>query len=389
VNLALPELRLFRHAYVNFACVLYFAGLGLVSRWRRAAHWPVPALPLLFGLGMAATSILFSLDLSAGVGANPAYSTGIIVACLVPLWPGRLLLAMLIPAHLLYLASIFASGYSTTFVLVMAIGGTAAAALGGLAAVLAARAERQSFEAAAALRRQKDDLSAALARVETLLGERREMVAMVAHDLQSPLAGIRALLQTLAEVPPAEAPKLDAIARTCTQMHRAIAGLIAAHAAETAPAPVPETVEVDALFARATVAAAAVAAEKGITLQRAANGHRVRTDPETVGGMLDNLLSNAVKFSPAGSVVRLTAERRTAGVRLAVSDNGPGVPLEDVPLLFRKFARLGARPTGAEPSSGLGLYIVRTQAERIGAQAGYAPNPGGGSIFFLDLPAAG
>ena len=386
VNLALPALRLFTHAEVNFACLVYFAGLGLVVRSPPAMRWPTPTLPLLFGLGAAATAILFSVDLVATVGANPAYSTLIFVACLAPIWPGRLVPLLLVPVHLLYLATVFVGDHSTLFILVMIIGGTAAAALGGLTAVLAYQAERQSFMAAAALRRQKDALAAALARVESLLDERREMVAMVAHDLQSPLAGIRALLQTMSDASSADGRKLEAISRTCAQMHGSIAGLIAAHAAEAGAEPVLETVEVDALFHQAATAAAALAAEKRITVETAGNGCRVRAEPEVVGGMLDNLVSNALKFSPPGSVVRLEAERRAAEVRLLVRDPGPGVPTEEAPLLFRKFARLSAQPTGGEPSSGLGLYIVRTQAERIGARVGFVPNPAGGSIFFIDLP---
>lgn len=388
VNLALPELRLFEHAYVNIVCALYFIGLGVVTRSRRARSWPIPVLPLLFGGGMAATGILFSVDLARTVGANPAYSTLILVACLVPVWPRRLMPLMLVPVHLIYLATIFGGGYSPTFVLVMAIGGTVAAALGGMTALLAARAERQSFDAALAVRRQKDELAAALARVESLLQDRREMVAMAAHDLQSPLAGIRALLQTISEVPPPEARKLEEILRTCAQMHRSIAGLIAAHAAETDAEPALENVDVEVLFRRATAAAAAVAADRGITVRHAAHGARVRTAPAVVGGMLDNLLSNALKFSPAGSVVRLEAQQRAAGVRLCVSDSGLGIAAKDVPLLFKKFSRLATPAIRAEPGSGLGLYIVRVQAERIGARAGYAPNPAGGSVFYIDVPAA-
>lgn len=386
VNLAVPSLHLFEHAYVTLASLLYFLGLGVICRSGLPARWPPAALPLVFGLGMAATAIVFNLDLTPSVGVNPAYATLIFVACLAPLWPRRLLLAMLIPVHLIYLATIFGAHHGTVFTLVMVIGGTSAAVLGGLTAILASQAELQSFDAATAISRQRDALAAALAKVESLLGERREMVAMVAHDLQSPLAGIRALLQTIVDVPAADAARLDEIARSCAQMHRAIAGLIAAHAAETAAAPVLESVAVDVLFGRAVAAAAAIAAEKQITLRRAANAFLVRTEVTAVSSMLDNLLSNAIKFAPAGSVVRLEAERRGASVRLCVSDGGPGIPVEDRELLFQKFARLKPRATDTEPSFGLGLYIVRSQAERIGATVGYAPNAAGGSDFFLDLP---
>src|SRR5262249_61642103 len=101
---------------------------------------------------------------------------------------------------------------------------------------------------------------------------------------------------------------------------------------------------------------------------------------------LANAITNALKSSPWGSAVRLKAEARGAGVRLCVSDRGPGIAPEEADRLFGKFARLSALPTAAEPSSGLGLYIVRILAEGMGAAAGWEPNPEGGSVFFLDLP---
>jgi signal transduction histidine kinase len=75
-------------------------------------------------------------------------------------------------------------------------------------------------------------------------------------------------------------------------------------------------------------------------------------------------------------------------VRVSVTDRGPGIAAGEAGSLFRKFTRLSARPTGGEPTSGLGLYIVQSLANRMRATAGFEPNPEGGSVFFLDLQAA-
>jgi signal transduction histidine kinase len=384
VNLALPSLRLWFHAAVQTAAALYFIALGLIARSPKAAEWPTPALPLLFGLGAAVTGLVFSIDLVPRVGANPAYSTVMFVACLAPLWPRRLLLTMLLPMHLLYLLTVFAEARSSTFLLVMSVGGTVAVALGWLVATLAYRAERQAFDAAAEIRRQKEELGAALSRVNGLLDERREIVAIVAHDLQSPLAGIRALLRTVSGPSPGDGRKLAEISRACAEMHGTITRLIAAHAAEVGEVEL-EMVDAGELLAQAAAAAAPAAAEKGIGIVCEPNSRRALAEPTMLSHALGNLISNAIKYSPSGSVVRLSAEPHGERVRIAVTDRGPGIPAAEAHLLFKKFSRLSSRPTGAEPTSGLGLYIVQTLAERMGAAAGWEPNPEGGSVFFLDL----
>ena len=301
VNIAVPSLRLWQHAVAQAVAVTYFVGLGFVCRFSAVAQWPTPALPLLFGIAAMMTGLVFTVDLTPGLGANPAYLTTLFVACLAPLWPRRLLLAVLVPVHLLYLSIVLWISQGTSFVLLMSVGGTISAALGWFVATLQYRTERHAFETAETIRRQKDELTEALARVNRLLDERSEMVATVAHDLQSPLAGIRALLRTVPDRADADGPKLREIARTCSDMQGAIARLIEAHAAESSEVAL-EAVDLATVFAEVAAAAAPAAAEKGIAVLCDAAGLRARSEPLLLARALGNLLSNAVKFSPKDSV---------------------------------------------------------------------------------------
>ena len=357
---------------VQTASGLYCCGLAWACRKGRAAAWPTPALPLLFGVGTIATGLVLSLNLGTRFGANPAYATMVFVACLAPLWTRRALLSMLLPLHGIYLATVFAGPYDVVFRTVMTMGGTAALPLGVIAAVLTFRGERQAFEDMAAIR--------------ALLDERRDMVAMVAHDLQSPLAGIRALLRTMQGRSAADARELTEIAHTCRDMYGAVTRLLEAHRHAGAERLELTAVQVDAVFHDAKAKALNVAAEKRITIITDSLPLVVSAEPSLLSTMIDNLVANAIKFSPMGSAVRLTAEPRETEFRLCVVDNGPGISTEDVPLLFKKFSRLRTLPTNGEATTGLGLYIVRTLAERMGARVGFADNPDGGSVFFIDLP---
>lgn len=112
----------------------------------------------------------------------------------------------------------------------------------------------------------------------------------------------------------------------------------------------------------------------------------LRIDALKIEQVLNNLIGNAIKFSPPGSTVEVRAEESGGRVVLAVRDEGPGIPAEDLDLLFRPFSRAGARPSAGEKSTGLGLAIVKRIVEGHGGEIRVESEQGKGSTFFVTLP---
>jgi two-component system sensor histidine kinase/response regulator len=111
-----------------------------------------------------------------------------------------------------------------------------------------------------------------------------------------------------------------------------------------------------------------------------------RADVSALDQVLDNLISNALKFSPPDKKIFISV--RSAGNRAecVVRDEGPGFTAEDKEKMFRRYGRLSARPTGGEPSTGLGLSIVRKLVQAMDGELLCESNPGQGAAFIIRLP---
>jgi two-component system sensor histidine kinase/response regulator len=109
---------------------------------------------------------------------------------------------------------------------------------------------------------------------------------------------------------------------------------------------------------------------------------------DALNQVLDNLVSNAVKFSPAGKKILVAVQPVAGRVECRVQDEGPGFTEQDKARMFRRYGRLSARPTGGEPSTGLGLSIVKKLVQAMGGELTFEDTPGGGATFTFGLPSA-
>jgi signal transduction histidine kinase len=111
-------------------------------------------------------------------------------------------------------------------------------------------------------------------------------------------------------------------------------------------------------------------------------------DKPKIRQVLNNLLDNAIKFSPPGSTISVETELSANQCTIAIRDQGPGVPEGERAQLFKDFSRTSVKPTGGEPSTGLGLSICH---RIMVAHAGgiHAENlPEGGAEFRITFPVA-
>ena len=98
-----------------------------------------------------------------------------------------------------------------------------------------------------------------------------------------------------------------------------------------------------------------------------------------------NLLSNAAKYSPIGRPIDLWVTPGATGVRVSVGDRGAGIPAEQRANVFRRFVRLDDEGN-EQQGMGLGLYLVKKIVEAHGGTVGVDDRPGGGAVFWFELP---
>jgi signal transduction histidine kinase len=127
----------------------------------------------------------------------------------------------------------------------------------------------------------------------------------------------------------------------------------------------------------------------GTLRMHAAETVNVQADQAMVGKILDNLINNALAYSESPPTIRLVVERDNDEARIVVTDNGSGIPSEDRTRIFQRFVRGTGKIVRERSGTGLGLYLSRGLAQRMGGSLELtASEPGKGSTFTLRLPVA-
>lgn len=225
-----------------------------------------------------------------------------------------------------------------------------------------------------------------LARTRAALESARDFAAAASHELRTPLTAMRTDLEVLTTLQLADEQRKEVLSDAVRTQGRIEATLTALERlAQGDLSTVEDQVPLDVTELLDRAAHDAMHTYPDVHVSLLPSATVVITGlPAGLRLVIDNAIANAVKHGNA-SEIRLSAISSTAGVEIAVDDNGTGVPVQERQAVFERFAR---GSTASRSGSGLGLALVAQQAELHGGVAELETSPLGGARLLLRLPAA-
>ena len=232
--------------------------------------------------------------------------------------------------------------------------------------------------------------------IRDLEKNREEFLAIVSHDLRTPLTSLKGFVEILLSedydspeklreylgILDSEADRMISLINDLLDLGRLESGKMALHM---------EAVQLDELAAYAVRSMEGLAARKGVSLVFSGQGPgtlEVLADRRRLLQLFVNLLSNAIQFTPEGSGVETVVRREGGSVLVEVLDDGPGVPPEERELIFEKYHQTKQVSSGRGKGSGLGLAIVRKIVDLHGGSIRLEGRDGRhGSSFIFEMDA--
>jgi PAS domain S-box-containing protein len=219
-----------------------------------------------------------------------------------------------------------------------------------------------------------------------------EFVSVVSHELRTPLTALRGSLGLLAsgrfdEVPDKRARMLELATGNTDRLIRLVNDILDVERIDSGGISF-ERVEssVRPLIQHAVEVIRPVAERAGVEIHWEAPELRIWADPDRMTQTLTNLIDNAVKFSPAGSVVGITARRDNRMAQFEIHDQGRGIPKDKRDLVFKRFQQVDTSDAREKGGTGLGLAIARSIVEQHDGKIWIAENVEIGSTFCFTIP---
>jgi signal transduction histidine kinase len=225
-----------------------------------------------------------------------------------------------------------------------------------------------------------------------LNAEKNSLISIVSHDLGTPFASIRMWSQLLESDPASlnqeQQKAIDRIKSSLDKGESMIRNILNIEKDEINTRAINlEEIDLLQLVKGVIEDHDEKAAKKDIDIhfEHPVKMQLVITDSQLLKRVIDNLLSNAIKFSPPGKNVFIELKKQEQQVFLSVRDEGPGIPEDELKILFSKYGKTSVRPTAGETSTGLGLSIVKRIMQELNGDVNCQSTVGVGSVFAITL----
>ena len=245
--------------------------------------------------------------------------------------------------------------------------------------------------------RLQREAEAQVEQLKALDQARNELIALVTHELRTPLAVVRAYTDLLADEPVLEGRSSRDPARRATRaawhrgtleqverLDRLVDSILESVRVVPDRPPDLRTIDLGVMIDELLGDLGPLLARHRFRIAGSRRLHAM-ADRGRLRQVLEHLLENAVKYAPSDTAIEIDWRLEEGIVRLEVTDEGPGIPEEWRDRIFEPYAR---HETATARGSGIGLYAARRLAESMGGQLWCEPAPSGGARFVLALPAA-
>ena len=245
----------------------------------------------------------------------------------------------------------------------------------------------------AAFNEMADELQRQAGERDRLDRMKDEFVLTASHELRSPLTSVQGFAELLMlereKLTPKQAETVEIIIDNTRHLVRLLNDLLdlaRSDAGRLTIKPVPTDAGPLIADAVRTMRGQTEAAEQVLGENVPDDLPRLRVDPDRIRQVLVNLLTNAHEYCPERASIRVSARRIGANVEISVTDDGPGIPPDQLEHIFERFTRGDAGLTQRVGGTGLGLAISKSLVELHGGAIGADSAPGKGSTFSILLP---
>ncbi len=245
--------------------------------------------------------------------------------------------------------------------------------------------------------RQQTEAEERLEQLRQIDEARSELIALVTHELRTPLAVVRAYTELLGDDPPLDGRESrdpnrraqrqawhDAAMEQVERLDRLVDSILASVRIVPAEAATVTPTDVEAAIDEVVDSIRPIVRQHHLEVSHGLRHHALADAPR-LRQILEHLIENAVKYAPPDTTIAIDHSLVEGFVRIGVSDQGPGVPEEWRERIFEPYAR---RETHTARGSGIGLYAAKRLGESMGARLWVEPAEPTGARFVLALPAA-